>query len=130
MGSQQGSDRQADPVDRNLSFFNNIATARLRIFDLQIPCVALAVEPADSPQTVDVTLNNVTSESRVSAHGAFQIHDGALYQASQARSIECLSRQLRRELVSRDRSRREADAVHGNARADGQIAHDIASVDM
>src|SRR5262249_25476246 len=90
-GTLERRDCQTDAVDRNGTFFNDIAGFGLRKFYLQIPFVTLAVEAADTSDPIYMTLHNVAAKTGIRPHRPLQIYKRARLQAPETASIQSLA---------------------------------------
>src|SRR6266699_3311834 len=84
---QQRSYSQADAVHGDRSLFDKVTLSAFRIFHFKIPGVTSPHEFTDMANTVNVTLQDVSAESRIGAHGPLQIDNRAVVQAPEARPI-------------------------------------------
>ena len=122
-GPAQRRDGQADAVDRNRAFFNDIACAALAgKFDFEIPRIAFPVEPPDAADAVDVALNNMAAESRIGSHRPLEIDDRAdVARLPKCRAIKGFARQFGGKRICGERADGQADAVYRDAGAQAQI---------
>src|SRR6266516_763574 len=118
---RQRSYGQADAVHGDRSLFDKVTLSGFRIFHFKIPRVILPHEFPDMAHTVNVTLHDVSAESRIGAHGPLQIDNRAVVQAPEARRIERLAGHIRCKRPACHRADRSANAVHCNARAGTKI---------
>src|SRR5262249_20258330 len=103
----------------------DVTRCRRRHLYAQIPTVAAAVETADSPDAVNVTLDDVPAESGVRAHRPLEVQERSAFNSAQCGPIERLSREVGGESVCRKGTHRQAYGVDGNARTDCKVLHDF-----
>src|SRR5436190_10992201 len=117
----KGRHCETDTVNRNRPFLNDIPRSVLRIFDNDIPRIALSIEAANAADAVDVTSHNVAAKSRIAAHRSFEVHNRSIPETAQTCAFERFARHLCGECIHFDRARSQAHAIHRNARTGTQV---------
>ncbi len=69
-------DGQADSIDGNGAFLNDVPHDRRRRFDVEDVVLAIALEAPHFSTSVDVTEHEVTVEPRIRAERTLEIHQG------------------------------------------------------
>src|SRR5262249_19754293 len=118
---QQRRYSQADAVHGDRAFFDKVTLSGFRIFHFKVPSVTLPHEFPDMAHAVHMTLHDVSAESGIGAHWPLQIDNSPFVQAPEARPIERLARHFPCKRPACHRADRQANAVHGYARAGAKI---------
>src|SRR5262245_644530 len=82
---------QADAVDRNRTFFNDVTRTSGWIFDLQTPCIAFTVEFTNPSDSVHMALHDMTAKAGFGTHWSLEIHDRTSAEFTKTGAIESLA---------------------------------------
>src|SRR5438093_1911197 len=122
-------DGQADAIDGNGSFFNDVGGEILRDANLHPAGFALRPDSHDCPHVIHMSLHQMPSQARVQSEWALQVHPMPRDQRLQGGAAKRLCPHVDTEPVAANLHGRQADPVHSDASADGDLCRYLRTAD-
>jgi hypothetical protein len=113
--SMNASDGQADSINGDGAFLNDVPHDRWRCFDVEHVILALTLESPDFSTPVDVTEHKVAVKPCIRAERAFEIHQGTFLHEFKIRPLKSFVKHIKSKRASASGNHGQTRAVDGHA---------------
>jgi hypothetical protein len=113
--SMNASDGQADSINGDGTFLNDVPHDRWRRFDIEHVVLALTLESPDFSTPVDMTEHKVAVKPCIRAERAFEIHQGTFLREFKIRPLKSFVEHIKTERTSASGDHGETRTVDGYA---------------